>query len=94
MNQVLWGLKQSIPIISFEFTPEIFHNAFYCIGQLLSLSHSYTFNFVIGETQEFYWTEWVDDYTLIIQLLNFVHDDRELKFFGDIYARTDNKQDI
>ena len=79
--QVLEGLSQPIPVISFEFMTEFLDEANRCIRKLTSLA-DYRFNFTIAEHSEMMLPEWVDSGHLmsIINSADFGVN------WGDIYA--------
>ena len=80
--QVLKGLSQPIPYISFEFTREFFNNAESCINYLLSLGYV-EFNFSLGESMEMFFQTWVTT-KILYQRLDLVDDSL---IWGDIYAK-------
>lgn len=80
--QVLKGLSQSIPYLSFEFTREFFDDARSCINHLLSLGHV-EFNCSLGESMRLLFHPWAAPEELCEELSSI---DDEL-LWGDIYAR-------
>ncbi len=81
-HQVLRGLSQAIPYISFEYTKELFKNSKTCLEYLSKLGYV-SFNYTIGETLRFVHPEWISPEQLIQEIE--CHDDCLL--WGDIYAR-------
>jgi len=80
--QVLKGLSQPIPYISFEFTREFFYDAESCIKYLHSLGYV-EFNCSIGESMHMLFQTWVTAEELY-QSLNSIDDSL---LWGDIYAK-------
>jgi len=80
--QVLKGLSQLIPHISFEFTREFFNNAESCINYLLSLGYV-KFNCSLGESAKMLFNTWVTA-KILYQRLNLIDDSL---LWGDIYAK-------
>jgi len=80
--QVLQGLSQSIPLLSFEFFNYDMNNTKLCLDRLLDLEYG-KFNWSIGEHQQFEMPAWSNSVDLLkdIQLKN------SRKFSGDIYAK-------
>ncbi|HXW85873.1 MAG TPA: FkbM family methyltransferase [Candidatus Bathyarchaeia archaeon] len=87
--EVLKGLTQPIPFISFEFAIETVENAVLCVAYLKNLGYN-TFNFAIGEIMAFALETWIsadDIIPLIIQLSQEYDWSEEWGLWGDIYAR-------
>jgi hypothetical protein len=80
--QVLNGLSQPIPVISFEFMTEFVDETNKCISKLASLA-DYRFNYAIAENSNLVLGDWVDANTLI-KLLG--SPDFGINW-GDIYAK-------
>ncbi|WP_175454310.1 FkbM family methyltransferase [Algoriphagus alkaliphilus] len=84
-KEVLSGLNQKIGMISFEFNyPAFESDTLWCLEKLSSLGYT-SFNFSLGETLEFHFSEWVsyEDISAIFHLKNFPFG----TCYGDIYAR-------
>lgn len=79
--QVLMGLSQTIPYISFEYTKELFKNSKTCLEHLSKLGYV-SFNYTIGETPAFIHPEWISSEQLIREIE--CHSDDLV--WGDIYA--------
>lgn len=79
--EVLKGLSQPIPCLSFEFTKEFFKNSKLCIEYLKNLGYSF-FNYAIGENLEMVHKEWISAEELIEEIAN--NPDKLL--WGDIYT--------
>jgi FkbM family methyltransferase len=84
---VLQGLSQPVPLLSFEFHEETKHNTIKCVKHLKKLGFD-QFNFVIIDSNHFVLNQWVsaDQIVNIIQAIgknNRFGDD----LCGDIYAR-------
>lgn len=83
--EVLEGLNQKIPCLSFEFTlPALHAELVGCTGRLRFLGYT-TFNLVLGEAAQFYFTNWVDEAVLMHELGRMSGTATQL--YGDIYAR-------
>lgn len=80
--QVLLGLSQSIPMLSFEFGNEFIDQAVACCKYLSRLD-SYSFNLVLGEGNRFELKKWAE----FTDLIQFIYDRNDLQIWGDIYAR-------
>jgi FkbM family methyltransferase len=78
---VLRGLSQAVPALSFEFLPAALDAAEACIRQLEKLG-PYQFNWSIAESSELARTEWTDGATLFGELRQ-----SGSTRHGDIYAR-------
>ena len=86
--EVLKGLSQPIPYLSFEFAIEVLHNAERCLQRLVELGYS-SFNFTSGAHCEFMLQEWVDAEDLLNEIRYAVlyrNDDSWGLLMGDIYA--------
>lgn len=77
--KVLRGLRQSVPALSFEFTPEIL--APECFTHLVGLGMA-QFNYSLGESLVLEQGEWADALTTLERLRHF-----QTPIFGDVYAR-------
>jgi FkbM family methyltransferase len=87
---VLKGLSKPVKCISFEYTPELHQKSMMCIDSLESVSKNYIYNFSLGESLEFSFSDWVDKNTLDNWLRENVIDKRDQNnnlLFGDIYAK-------
>lgn len=81
---VLKGLSQPIPYVSFEFAIEFFKNTEKCLERLVELGYN-SFNFALGEKTELFLKKWTSKEELLsILKLNSVNID---KMWGDIYAK-------
>jgi hypothetical protein len=80
-SQVLKGLSNSIPALSFEFTPEYFNSCLECIDHLLRLGYT-EFNYSIGESMALTIEKWVDSARLTDLLMKL-----DSKSVGDVYVR-------
>ena len=78
---VLRGLSQGVPALSFEFLPKALDAAEACI-QLVERLGSYEFNWSIAESSRLARTEWMSGATLLQALRQ-----SESARHGDIYAR-------
>jgi FkbM family methyltransferase len=82
-SEVLYGLSQQIPAISFEWTPECSENSTSCIKRLSQLGE-YEYNVSWGESMKFTKNTWRTPQSM----LDFVEEfESESTLFGDIYAR-------
>lgn len=79
--QVLRGLHQPIPVISFEFTPEHLHRTLECIAHLNALGAA-EFNYSIGETMRLALSRWVGAEEISVALRSV-----NSRTFGDVYVR-------
>lgn len=80
--EVIKGLSQAIPNISFEYASESHTNAISILEKIDSLSQ-YMFNFSIGESMRFYHTDWLDKVTFI----EYLEKTNTPTNFGDIYCK-------
>ena len=86
--EVLKGLSEPVPALSFEFHVETFDNAKECLDRLEKIGYT-KFNFAAGEIQKFSFNEWISKEKLIEQLQLFSVFYRNLindPLWGDIYA--------
>ncbi len=83
-REVLAGLSQPLPAVSFECTPEYAEVALRCVDHLRSLGMT-RFNFSAGETWHLLWDRW-RPFESIVALLDDLP--RDGRFFGDVYATT------
>lgn len=89
-EQVLTGLSQPLPFLSFEYTtPEMTEAVFRCMEILHKLSPLYEFNYVIGENCYFERSGFIS----YSEMQGILHNHIEaLQGFGDIYARLAKKR--
>ncbi len=80
--EVLKGLSQPIPLISFEYIPSATELGTQCVKRLSALG-LYEFNWSIAENYKFCSTTWLDEVQIIHTLTNTLNHGRS----GDIYAR-------
>ena len=84
-KEVLKGLNSKVGLISFEFNYPFFEkDTIWCIDKLHELGYS-SFNFSLGESLEFHFTEWVsfDKIKIFFDLKSFPFSNA----YGDIYAK-------
>ena len=79
--EVLRGLTQPLPALSFEFTPEFIEAAVDCLRYLDGLGEA-RFNYSIGESMHLALPEWVDA-AAMTSILTTLPDK---SIFGDVYA--------
>ncbi len=84
--QILKGLTEPIPYISFEFTIEFFNDAKSSINYLLSLGYQ-KFNCSLGESMQMLFSDWATAEKLY-QRLDLIEDSL---LYGDIYAKFAHK---
>ena len=80
--EVLEGLSEPLPALSFEYVPPAVDLALACLDRLAALGR-YTFNWSDGESMQLRWPEWVDAATLV----SYLHDYPAQGHPGDVYAR-------
>ena len=80
-HEVLDGLSQALPALSFEFTPEILELTELCVDRLTQLG-VYEYNFSRGESMDWAGT-WTDGGQLLQTLGTF----KAGEDWGDVYAR-------
>ena len=83
--EVLLGLSEPIPCISFEYYPPYTNNSLRCIEHLEGLGR-YKFNYSIGESQKLESDEWLTAENVKKILSGF----SSKKEYGDIYAQLDD----
>ncbi len=83
--EVLAGLTQPIPVLSFEFAIEVLHNTKKCVNHLVSLGYR-KFNFAIAD-QNFALVDWVSAEEVMDAIEQASHE-RSL-LWGDVYAQFD-----
>ena len=83
--EVLKGLTQSIPIISFEYAvPENFAQMVECIKRMEEINKDIEFNYCEGEGMKFFFDKWL----LSNEMIEYVSKKEFLdSLFGDIYVR-------
>jgi len=80
--QVLSGLSQPIPALSFEYYPPAMDNALECLEVLEKLA-TYEYNYSFGESQRLQSSDWLSAEEILTILRGFsLH-----KHYGDVYAR-------
>lgn len=80
--EVLRGLSQPLPALSFEFTFELLHERLAAVVRLAGLGMT-RFNFSVGESMELAFDEWLGTTELLRYLRGTP---RDPAFFGDVYA--------
>lgn len=83
--EVLCGLTQAIPCLSFEFHEEYLNNTKRCLNRLVELGFS-RFNFAIGENSELALNEWVSSQDILRLLKSGDFKAEGGLLWGDIYA--------
>jgi FkbM family methyltransferase len=83
--EILRGLSQPIPLLSFEYVPAAIDVACEATGLLAALG-PYRFNVTIGERRTFRWPQWQDPAATLAWLRGRRPDERS----GDIYARLES----
>lgn len=81
--KVLQGLTTPIPLISFEYSPDMIDETRNCTQRLQQISAGYKYNYCLGENLEFVLDQHVDFDTFINTTLQEIGRQRT---FGDIYA--------
>jgi hypothetical protein len=79
---VLLGMSQSIPALSYEYIPAAIERALQCMQRLGQLA-AYRFNLVEGEKPHFTFADWVEPSTLAARLEGFPRTARA----GEVFAR-------
>ena len=85
---VLKGLSNPVPMISIEFTAELFKCTVQCLDYLSKLGYKH-FNFTAGENPHFILKSWINKEELIQEILNYnlsYHLAENDLLWGDIYA--------
>jgi len=80
--EVLSTLNQPIEFLSIEFTPEHMSNTIMCLDYLVALSQRAQFNFSVGESMAFEFSNWVNEKDIKQFLSKF-----DSNNFGDVYIR-------
>lgn len=86
--EVLKGLTQPIPYISFELAIETFSNTLACLDYLENLGYK-KFNCAFGEIPELLFTTWFEKQEFVAELQRYLASDRCKNpriFWGDVYA--------
>jgi FkbM family methyltransferase len=81
--KVLQGLTAPVPLISFEYSPEMIDEARNCAQRLQQISVDYRYNYCLGENLEFVLDSHVDFETFINRTLPEICTHNT---FGDVYA--------
>ena len=82
--QVIQGLSQAVPMISFEHTPQVTETSLSVIAHIEKLGH-YEYNYVGGEGAQFALEKWIEA-PAIIAYLREPHDRQDI-MSCDVYAR-------
>ena len=82
-SQVFAGLSKALPVVSFEWTPEIPESATACIAKLRALGN-YEYNYSWGETMRLSRPQWLSPEAMLRVIGEFAG---ENQMFGDVYAR-------
>jgi len=80
--EILRGLWQPIPLLSFEYVPAAIAIACETVGLLAALGH-YRFNLTVGERRAFRWPQWQETAATLAWLRARRPDERS----GDVYAK-------
>ena len=81
--KVLQGLTAAVPLISFEYSPEMIDETRNCAQRIQQVSTDYRFNYCLGEDLEFVLDSHVDFETFIDRTLTEICTHNT---FGDVYA--------
>lgn len=87
---VLNGLSKPVKYISFEYTPELHEKSMMCIDSLESICKKYVYNFSLGESLEFSFSNWIDKNALDNWLKENIKNKKDQNnnlLFGDIYSK-------
>jgi len=79
--QVLSGLSQKIPLLSFEFVDEDLYIMEKCVNRLCKLGFD-CFNIAFGESENFHFTKWIEGKDII----KYLHAMSSDLMWGDVYA--------
>jgi len=82
--EVISGLKQKIPCLSFEFTSEFFSDSIKIIDYLTSLGYK-NFNYGQGEKMKLKLNEWLDKDSFLRHILSEIESNKGV--WGDIYVK-------
>jgi hypothetical protein len=80
--EILRGLSQPIPLLSFEYVPAAIAIACEAVGLLAALG-PYRFNATVGERRRFLWPAWQEPAAILAWLRALRPEERS----GDVYAR-------
>lgn len=80
---VLKGLNTVVPLVSFEFTPELMDEARRCVERIHEIAQNYRFNYCLGEDLNFAIKEHADYSTFMGEVMPQLAAQEN---FGDIYA--------
>jgi FkbM family methyltransferase len=80
--EVLHGLSEALPALSFEYVPPAVDLALACLERLVGLG-PYEFNWSPGESMQWCWPGWVDASRLAVHLRDYPAQGNP----GDVYAR-------
>jgi FkbM family methyltransferase len=80
---VLKGLTQAVPIMSFEYAPELLTDTAACIERIHEISAHYHFNYCLGENLDFVLPTHVNYSTFVKESMVEIANSNT---FGDIYA--------
>ena len=80
---VLAGLSQAVPFISFEFTPELMDEAEKCVRRIERISERYLYNYCLGEELDFVLERHVAGAQFFAEILPALAGQGN---FGDVYA--------
>jgi FkbM family methyltransferase len=81
--KVLQGLTAAVPMISFEYSPEMIDETRNCAQRIQQISSDYRYNYCLGENLKFVLDRHVDFDTFINRTLKEIC---EHNTFGDVYA--------
>jgi FkbM family methyltransferase len=83
--EILRGLSQPIPLLSFEYVPAAIAIACEAVSLLAALG-PYRFNATVGERRSFLWSEWQE----AAPTLAWLRERRPEERSGDVYARLES----
>lgn len=81
-NEVLRGLSQAVPALSFEFVPEAMEGCLNCLRRLSSLGDIQC-NYALGETMQLESDTWLSESSLVQRLTTLP----DKTVFGDVHVR-------
>lgn len=82
--EVIQGLSQAVPMISFEHTPQVAETSLSVIAHVEKLGH-YEYNYVRGEDTQFVLEKWVDVRAIVAYLSKLRNEHNIMSC--DVYAR-------
>jgi FkbM family methyltransferase len=85
-DEVLTGLSQAVPALSFEFTTIAREVAIRCLSRLTLLGN-YKFDFALGESQTLTFNRWITAGEMAYYLGQLPHEANS----GDVYAKIDER---